>query len=193
MKQVDSTEKRSDGILQRTFCHIPSISTAFEYELWEAGIQHWDHASRILSDWTSEGKREVLNDYAARSVRELQNQNVAFFAQGLPSSEHWRLFPEFRNHIAYLDIETTGLSASWHEITTIALYDGKDIHWYVNGDNLKQFKKDIRDYKLLVTYNGKCFDVPFLRNYFKIKLDVAHIDLRVRAKKPRLCRRSQRV
>ena len=178
MKRVDSKEKIGEGILQSTFCHIPSISRAFEYKLWEAGIQHWDHASGIPADWTSVAKRKVLTEYAVRSKLELQNLNANFFADNLPSNEHWRLFPEFRNHIAYLDIETTGLSPSWDEITTIALYDGKDIRWYVNGDNLKQFKNDIKDYKLLVTYNGKCFDVPFLRTYFKINLDVAHIDLR---------------
>ena len=178
MKRVHSNEKGCEGILQSTFCHIPSISQKFEYELWEAGIQHWDHASGIPTDWTNEAKRKMLSEYAVRSVLELQNYNIDFFADGLPSSQHWRLFPEFRSQIAYLDIETTGLSANWDKITTIALYDGKDIRWYVNGNNLSQFKKDIKKYKLLVTYNGKCFDVPFLRKYFNMSLDVAHIDLR---------------
>jgi len=29
-----------------------------------------------------------------------------------------------------------------------------------------------------VTYNGKTFDVPFIENYFRIRLNHAHIDLR---------------
>jgi uncharacterized protein YprB with RNaseH-like and TPR domain len=37
---------------------------------------------------------------------------------------------------------------------------------------------DILNYDLLVTYNGRSFDVPFIENYFKIRLDHAHIDLR---------------
>ncbi|NLT67642.1 MAG: exonuclease, partial [Acidobacteria bacterium] len=36
----------------------------------------------------------------------------------------------------------------------------------------------MRDYKLIVTYNGKCFDIPFIEYYFGIKLDCAQIDLR---------------
>ena len=177
MKKEHSGMRNSEGILRRTFCHIPSISPAFENKLWEAGIQHWDQTTE-LSDKCTPTKQKLLSEYATRSARELEDRNVGFFSDGLPTGEHWRLFPEFREHIAYLDIETTGLSAGWDKVTTIALYDGRDIRWYVNGDNLEQFKKDIKDYKLLVTYNGKCFDVPFLCQYFKIKIDAAHIDLR---------------
>jgi len=48
----------------------------------------------------------------------------------------------------------------------------------VHGQNLTDFKRDIREYRLLVTYNGKTFDLPFLRAAFGLALDQAHIDLR---------------
>jgi uncharacterized protein YprB with RNaseH-like and TPR domain len=32
--------------------------------------------------------------------------------------------------------------------------------------------------KVIVSYNGRSFDVPFIENYFKIRLNHAHIDLR---------------
>jgi uncharacterized protein YprB with RNaseH-like and TPR domain len=63
-------------------------------------------------------------------------------------------------------------------ITTIALYDGRSIRHYVHGQNLTEFAQDIREYRLLVTYNGKCFDLPMLRASFGLALDQAHIDLR---------------
>jgi len=65
-----------------------------------------------------------------------------------------------------------------NEITTIALYDGSSIIHYINGQNLDDFLDDIVKYKVIVSYNGKTFDVPFIENYFGIKLDHAHIDLR---------------
>ena len=40
------------------------------------------------------------------------------------------------------------------------------------------FVEEIQRYKVIVTYNGKCFDVPFIEGYFKIRLNQAHIDLR---------------
>jgi uncharacterized protein YprB with RNaseH-like and TPR domain len=44
---------------------------------------------------------------------------------------------------------------------------------------MQDFPRDIARYSLLVTYNGKCFDLPFIERYFKIKLDQhAHLDLR---------------
>jgi uncharacterized protein YprB with RNaseH-like and TPR domain len=48
----------------------------------------------------------------------------------------------------------------------------------VQGDNLQQFKDDIFDYDVLVSYNGKCFDIPFIESYFMLSLPHAHIDLR---------------
>src|SRR6185503_9998921 len=95
----------------------------------------------------------------------------------LPTNQHWRLASDFRRSIAYLDIETTGLGYG-DMITTIAIYDGSNILHYINGQNLSDFKRDIQAYNLLVTYNGKCFDVPFIERFFNIRLDHAHIDLR---------------
>jgi hypothetical protein len=63
-------------------------------------------------------------------------------------------------------------------VTTIAVYDGNSIVTYVQGHNLHEFKEDIQKYRVLVTYNGKCFDVPFLESHFGIKLKQVHIDLR---------------
>lgn len=63
-------------------------------------------------------------------------------------------------------------------ITTIALYDGRQVRHYVNGQNLEAFPDDVRDYRLLVTYNGRSFDVPFIERYFGVRLPHAHIDLR---------------
>jgi uncharacterized protein YprB with RNaseH-like and TPR domain len=62
-------------------------------------------------------------------------------------------------------------------ITTIALYDGESVRHYIQGDNLARFREDIMKFKVIVTYNGKCFDVPFINRYFNMALDKAHIDL----------------
>ena len=63
-------------------------------------------------------------------------------------------------------------------ITTIAIYDGEEIKYYINGENLNDFKNDIFQYNLLITYNGKCFDIPFIEEFFNISINHSHIDLR---------------
>jgi uncharacterized protein YprB with RNaseH-like and TPR domain len=88
------------------------------------------------------------------------------------------MFPEFRHSVAYLDIETTGLGGLDDHITTISVWDGHSISCYVHGHNLDAFAEDIASYALLVTYNGKCFDIPFIEHDLGIDMPHAHIDLR---------------
>jgi len=165
-------------MLKNTFCHLAKIGPKRETSFWENNIFTWDDLlSSINSDnGTSIKLPSHIKDELADSFRQYENGNAKYFANQLSSSEAWRLFADFRHSIAYIDIETTGLYDP--DITTIALYDGREIKYYVAGQNLKQFQDDIFDYKLLVTYNGKTFDIPIIENYFSIQLDQAHIDLR---------------
>ena len=101
-----------------------------------------------------------------------------YFADALTPKLLWRLFADFRECAAYLDIETTGLGGPYDHITTAALYDGRNVFHYVYGDNLDLFARDLGKYKILITYNGACFDLPFIRSYFGIAVDQVHIDLR---------------
>jgi uncharacterized protein YprB with RNaseH-like and TPR domain len=163
-------------MLKNTFCHIPGISPAAEQRLWSAGIDCWDAALKAEGLVLPRRTPAALSQYLSESLAHLANSNPQHFALSLPANQHWRLFPEFRHTIAYLDIETTGLGYG-HTITTIVLYDGQRIRHYVQGDNLHAFTYDIRQYRTVVTYNGKAFDVPFIERFFRIKMPQAHIDL----------------
>lgn len=163
-------------MLEQTFCHIPGIGAKTEQGLWAAGICSWREVAGHPE--LPARRAAALTQLASESLARLEARDVAFFAERLPSNEHWRLFPHFRDRIAYLDIETTGLGNPGDHITTIALYDGRAIRHYVHGINLPEFSHDILDYDLLVTFNGKCFDIPFIESYFGMRLPTPHIDLR---------------
>ena len=45
------------------------------------------------------------------------------------------------------------------KITSIVLFDSKQVKYYVNGINLDKFKEDISKYKAVVTFNGNRFDL----------------------------------
>jgi uncharacterized protein YprB with RNaseH-like and TPR domain len=164
-------------MLENTFCHIPGISARQERMLWEAGIHSWDCLRNNTDLPLSPQKVLTITEHLQSSAHHLARSNPLYFFEHLPSRQHWRLFPAFRRGTAYLDIETTGLGGPGDHITTIALYDGEDVHYYVHGENLEAFGDDIRRYELLVTYNGKCFDVPFIKNSLGISMPHAHIDL----------------
>lgn len=81
--------------------------------------------------------------------------------------------------VLFLDIETTGLSRAHDEITTIVWnHDNEWGHWVAGCEKPPPFVRDWEDVNELVTYNGKCFDEPFLRRAFQLSKHHSHTDLR---------------
>lgn len=165
-------------MLQNTFCHIPGIGPKTEQRLWALGVHSWQTVAESRSLPLSPGWEKRVRRHVEESLACLANSDAGYFYQRLPSGQHWRMFPEFRHSVAYLDIETTGLGGDEDYITTISVYDSSAIRYYVHDDNLLDFRDDIDQYCLLVTYNGKAFDLPFIRNYLRVPMDQPHIDLR---------------
>jgi len=165
-------------VLTNTFRHVRGISAAAEQRLWSDGVDCWETCAARYELPLTRGRGERLQDELAKSVERLAAGDARYFTDRLPAAEHWRVFPQLRGSVAYLDIETTGLSPYDSYVTTVALYDGVSVRAYVRGDNLDRLGDDLADYRLLVTYNGKCFDVPFLRESLGLTLDQAHVDLR---------------
>ena len=167
-------------MLQNTFSHIPGIGEKTEQNIWASNILEWDdleNAEEAELPSAVRNKLPIMRPILKESRQHLRD-NPRYFEKQLPAKLHWRLFPHFRGDTVYLDIETTGLD-DHDEITTIALYDGREIQYFVSGDNLDKFPERIRPYKVLVTYNGKSFDLPFIERFFGISLkEKAHIDLR---------------
>ncbi|MGH8007887.1 MAG: ribonuclease H-like domain-containing protein, partial [Candidatus Binatia bacterium] len=113
-------------MLKRTFQHIDGIGEKSEERLWAEGLTSWEEflaAPRCaaLSQW----QRDLTCAELERSLYALERRDAQYFAEKLPAALHWRLYPEFAQRIAYLDIETTGTVSGLSSITVIGLYDGK--------------------------------------------------------------------
>lgn len=161
-------------MLRHTFCHLPGVGPKTEERLWAAGVTDWAAACGPTAGPLA---RRLCPDGLRASVEHHAGGNPAWFAGRLPAAQAWRLFGDFRDRCAYLDIETTGMGPADH-VTTVALYDGRAVRTYVHGRNLADFPRDVAAYRLLVTYNGKTFDLPFLARALGCRLDQAHVDLR---------------
>jgi len=165
-------------MLTNTFIHVPGFGIKSEQRIWSSGVHSWeDLLSQDLTRFYLK-RADALKQCIEDSVEHLSKGNPNYFGSLLPTNQFWRIFPEFRESTAFLDIETTGLDSWSNEITTIALYDGKSISTYVQDQNLADFPRDVQKYKVIVTYNGKSFDVPFIESYFRVKMPQVHIDLR---------------
>lgn len=166
-------------MLKHTFQHLHGIGEKTEKRIWAAGITNWEEflnssSQAPLSQW----QRDFACTELEQSLLALERRDAFYFTEKLSSALHWRLFPEFGQRIGYLDIETTGAVAGTSQLTVIGLYDGSQPRVYVRGKNLERFVAEVDEFTLLVTYNGKLFDLPFLRQELGIPLTHAHIDLR---------------
>ena len=167
-------------MLEHTFLHLHGVGDKTEKLFWQEGIRDWQELQTAAQQQLLPGRRRLLSvdDQLDRSRENLEEGNARYFSKLLSSREKWRLFASFQRETAYLDIETTGLGRGDDHITTISLYDGKEVRCYIWGENLQQFVEDIQPYRLLITFNGECFDLPFIERQFNISLEKAHLDLR---------------
>lgn len=167
-------------MLRNTFIHVPGIGKNTENLIWQNNILNWDE---FLKEHRRiplpESRKRLINSHLQHSIRAHQDRNHNFFIKYIPSREHWRVYPEFRDRCCFLDIETTGLSRYYDKITMIGLYNGRESKIFVNGQNMHQFEEEIKKYSLIVTFNGKCFDLPFIQAKFpQLDLNKFHVDLR---------------
>lgn len=166
-------------MLRHTFRHVPGIGEMTERKLWATGFLSWE-------DCLGEGRQcelpwriqTILQQHLEESAKALGAGHARHFEMRLPPSEIWRLYSDFRDRVAFIDIETTGLFAGADTITLIGLFDGLDTKVFVRGINLVEFAQEIEKYSLIVTFNGRRFDIPFIRRTFGELPDYqAHIDL----------------
>lgn len=167
-------------MIERTFQHIRKIGPKTERRLWDMGLTTWDRfQERHGQAGLGRGLIEQVLRELPRSRRAVETGDAAYFSQRLPGAERWRLFGTFGTQAVYLDIETTGLDRGLDHTTVVGLYDGSRSHLFVRGINLDSLPETLARYKVVVTFNGGCFDLPFLKREFpELPMPGAHIDLR---------------
>jgi hypothetical protein len=144
------------------------------------GIRDWaDLVEAVEIPRISNEHLSRLRDELNRSTQALESGDAEYFAARLPLREHWRLYPDFRPLTAFLDIETTGLSPREGMVTCVTVHGGGKTRTLVQGEDLEELGAVLRPFALLVTFNGRQFDVPFLQvHYPHIRFPPAHADLR---------------
>jgi len=167
-------------MITNTFTFIPGIGKKTEEYLWRDGILTWDDLeSKISLSHINRVKNRIIKGYLQAARKSLKKGNVSFFARHLAQQEYWRLYKNFQDKCLFLDIETTGLSLYYDVITLIGTFDGYNIKIFIKDNNLNEIIDHLKNYEILVTFNGKLFDVPFIKKKFpELCLPPIHIDLR---------------
>jgi uncharacterized protein YprB with RNaseH-like and TPR domain len=162
--------------VENSFLQVRGIGEATERDLWDAGVTHWDDFEPAHLGPTT-GER--VSEFIAEGRERLAGTDAGFFADALPDGAVWRLYGNFGADAAFFDIETTGLSRHRNRVTTVSVHRGGETTTLVRGDDLtaENLQALLADAPLLVTFNGKRFDLPFLEECFDLSLPNPHLDL----------------
>ena len=163
--------------VENSFIPVEGVGETTERRLWEQGITHWDD---FYPDAVGQTTGERIQSFIDRATDRLNAGDAEFFAREFPSAEQWRLFETFRDNACFFDIETTGLDEHRNDVTTVSARLGGETHTLVQGRDLHDdaLQDLFVDADLLVTFNGKRFDVPFLEANFDVSLsETPHLDL----------------
>ncbi|NEU58257.1 ribonuclease H-like domain-containing protein [Halorussus sp. MSC15.2] len=162
--------------LQNSFIGARRVGEKTERKLWQQGVTHWDDfEDGLLGPKTTEYVREFID--AARE--RLDAGDASFFGERLPSGSLWRTYGNFADDACFFDIETTGLDSARHDVTTVSLHRGGETRTYVQGRDLtaEALREEFAESSVLVSFNGKRFDQPFLEDNFDLDVTTPHLDL----------------
>ena len=155
-------------MIRNSFIFLERINKKTEENFWKQGISNWDlflKTKRIKG--LSKARKLYYDRQLLKARNALYNFDSSYFIGFLPQSEYWRLYDFFKEDAVFLDIETTGLT-NRDDITVFGLFDGIDTKIMIRNINLdyKELKKELSRYKLIVTFNGSSFDVPFIKKRY---------------------------
>lgn len=176
-------------MLRLTFQHLRGTSAKKERELWAQGVHDWDALeSRLQPQADLFGMPIATEDGRVKELREsrtaLDRRDVRYFADRLDRQEHYRIALGFPSDVIFLDIETTGLSRYYDIITVIGWCLGEEKDFYVRGGDIEPLRQALARAKVVITFNGSLFDLPFIQHeYPDLQLPAVHVDLRFFARR----------
>lgn len=166
-------------MLASTFQLVPGLGPGKERRLWKQGFGCW---TDLLASPAS-GLPPPTDAAVRAAVRDAQDAlargDAAHLAGMVPAGEHWRLFADFGDGAAYLDIETGDDDVRFAGISAIGIFDRDGPRIFLGGRDLHLFPQVARGYSMLVTFNGSSFDLPILcRAFPEWTPPPCHVDLR---------------
>jgi uncharacterized protein YprB with RNaseH-like and TPR domain len=156
------------------------VNNLTERLIWKQ-VKTWDDfLARDSLKGFSKPRKSYYNRKIEEAKKNLYTQNSSYFNDKLPAAENWRLYDFFKDEAIFLDIETTGVK-SFDDVAVVGLFNGLDTKTMIKGLNLNFYalKQELKKYKLIITFNGATFDVPFLKKrYPDLIPDVPIFDVR---------------
>lgn len=165
-----------NNLLAQSLCMLKGISPATECTLRQRGIILQKQLLTSADDlFSAKQAAKIKNSY--QRIEKIQQLNLLDgLVNALPCGHRVRVIYEYYQKTAFLDIETDGKS-EYANITCISILKENKISTFVQGRNLDDFLDLWATCGIIVTFNGKRFDLPRILNEFCLTTVPAHIDL----------------
>lgn len=169
-------------MLTETFLHLSGVAAKTEQRLWAGGSRDWWSLVCPLGLFGGDGERFPG---VKASIASFNQANWTWLGQALPQEEHWRALCLQRTGESLplrwlaLDIETSGTDPGRDVVTAagicghatgfqpVALVQERDLSSYSGPSDavrpLSEIGNFLNETDVLITFNGKYFDLPFLR------------------------------
>lgn len=164
-------------MLSNSWVLFDGVGEVIESRLWAQGLRDWTDESCFSRACELVPKLAAQRDRRVQALGALERRDISVLAAALPHREHWRLWESFAHDALYLDIETTGLGA-YAQITVLGTFFRGKYRAFINGYDLDDAWAYLQQATMVVTFNGRQFDVPFIERHFEKELNLPHIDLR---------------
>lgn len=170
-------------VLQNSFIIFTGISEKKEKWLKRNGILTWDDLFFMGEMFFKKHEVKKIRREIKSAKRHLKFKDIKYFIEKIENDNLWIIYEDFKDLACFLDIETTGLG----ELSELTILGVSDSHGkyrtFVKGINFEERNiiKYLKNYKILITFYGTRFDVPFIRKRYprlgKVLEKMVHIDL----------------
>lgn len=163
-------------ILDQSLCLLDGVSPEAEIRFRREGIltcrQLAMNANRYFS---SSHSSRITNSFREFEIASKFNL-VSWFVGHLPIGHRVRAICNYHENTVFYDIETDGM-AKGAKITCITTLRAGDVRTFVRGQNLGEFLEELSSATILVGFNSKRFDTPFIMKEFALASVPPQIDL----------------
>ncbi|MCI4625946.1 MAG: ribonuclease H-like domain-containing protein [Candidatus Magnetoovum sp. WYHC-5] len=169
-------------MIKHSFAIINGIGERTEKRLWRYGICTWnDFINCNFIPFITKERKKYIDETLYRLSNSLDNGGWDLYPDIFNRNEHWRFFKRYREQAICMDIETNGYAFDFGGYCTmVGLYNGKEYQCLIRGRDLtvENLSKALAPYKILITFYGAVFDVPFLLKEFpSLPFNMFHYDI----------------
>ncbi|MFP4403800.1 MAG: ribonuclease H-like domain-containing protein [Candidatus Woesearchaeota archaeon] len=156
-------------MIKNSFIFLDKISFKKEKFLWDSNIKDWNSFIKTKKIKNISKKFKTFYDLKLKEASNaLIENNSSYFYDKFSFANSYRLFDYFSDEAVFIDIEVTGVKR-FDDIIAIGLFDGFDYKLMIKNVNLDMnfFFQEMKKYKIIVSFNGSCFDIPFIKKRYK--------------------------